>query len=143
MGVELHNFNPNSITQEAIFTVVCMGFLGIELHRDQWLHLFRAEPFSLPSKVRRVRHAVRAGGCTLQLCLDWVQLYIPATLTSSNKGWPSQGRDFSYRSCCNSAGEWAKGLLMGCVSALAWDDVVIPCCVYRGQSPARVRWKSS
>jgi hypothetical protein len=25
----------------------------------------------------------------------------------------------------------------GCISILAWDDVVIPCCVYRGQSPTR------
>jgi hypothetical protein len=28
-GVELHNFNPNSIAQAAIFAVVCEGFLGI------------------------------------------------------------------------------------------------------------------
>jgi hypothetical protein len=40
--------------------------------------------------VRRVRHAVRAGGCTLQLRSDWATLYIPATLTSSNKGWQSR-----------------------------------------------------
>jgi hypothetical protein len=29
-GVELHNFNPNSIAQAAIFTAVCEGFLGID-----------------------------------------------------------------------------------------------------------------
>jgi hypothetical protein len=28
-GVELHNFNPNSIAQAAIFAAVCEGFLGI------------------------------------------------------------------------------------------------------------------
>ena len=28
-GVELHNFNPNSITQEAIFVAVYEGYLGI------------------------------------------------------------------------------------------------------------------
>jgi hypothetical protein len=28
-GVELHNFNPNSITQAAIFVTLCEGFLGI------------------------------------------------------------------------------------------------------------------
>jgi hypothetical protein len=28
--VELHNFNPNSIAQAAIFTAVCEGYLGIE-----------------------------------------------------------------------------------------------------------------
>jgi hypothetical protein len=31
--------------------------------------------------------AVRAGGCTLQLRLGRAQLYIPAILVSSNKGW--------------------------------------------------------
>jgi hypothetical protein len=45
--VELHNFNPNSIAQAAIFSAVCEGFLGIEHHWDLWLHLFRAEPFSV------------------------------------------------------------------------------------------------
>jgi hypothetical protein len=30
--VELHNFNPNSIAQAAMFSVVCEGFLGIEPH---------------------------------------------------------------------------------------------------------------
>jgi hypothetical protein len=61
--------------------------MGIEPHWDLWLHLFYVEPFSLSSEVRRVHHAVRAGGCMLQLCSDLAQLYIPATLTSSNKGW--------------------------------------------------------
>jgi hypothetical protein len=31
-GVELHNFNPNSIAQAASFTVVCEGYLGIKHH---------------------------------------------------------------------------------------------------------------
>jgi hypothetical protein len=31
-GVELHNFNPNSIAQAAIFAAVCEGFLGIDRH---------------------------------------------------------------------------------------------------------------
>ena len=31
-GVELHNLNPNSIAQAAIFAVVCEGFLGIKIH---------------------------------------------------------------------------------------------------------------
>jgi hypothetical protein len=33
-GVELHNFNPNSIVQAAIFSVICEGYLGIEPHWD-------------------------------------------------------------------------------------------------------------
>ena len=28
-GVELHNFNPNSIAQAAIFVAICEGYLGI------------------------------------------------------------------------------------------------------------------
>jgi hypothetical protein len=64
-GVELHNFNPNSIVQAAIFSIVCEGFLGIEPHWDLWLHLFRAEPFSLPSEVRKMCHVVRAGSCII------------------------------------------------------------------------------
>jgi hypothetical protein len=31
-GVELHNLNPNSIAQAAIFAAVCEGFLGIDPH---------------------------------------------------------------------------------------------------------------
>jgi hypothetical protein len=89
-GVELHNFNLNSIAQVAIFSAVYEGFMGIEPHWDLWLHLFRAEPFSLPSEVRKVPHTVRADGCMLQLSSDRAALYIPATLASSNKGWQSR-----------------------------------------------------
>jgi hypothetical protein len=66
-GVELHNLSPNSITQAAIFAAVCEGFLGIDPHWDLWTHLFSAEPFALATGERRVRMAVRAGGCILQL----------------------------------------------------------------------------
>src|SRR5699024_3870991 len=33
-GVELNNFNPNSIAQAAIFATVCEGFLGVDPHLD-------------------------------------------------------------------------------------------------------------
>jgi hypothetical protein len=46
-------------------------------------------------EVKKVRTAVRAGGCMLQLCSDGAQLYIPTSLTSSNKGW--QNRWFYLR----------------------------------------------
>ena len=39
-GLELHNFNPNSIAQAAIFIAVYEGFLGIEPHWDLCLHPF-------------------------------------------------------------------------------------------------------
>jgi hypothetical protein len=86
-GVELHNLSPNSIAQAAIFAAVCEGFLGIGPHWDLWTHLFSVEPFALATGERRVRMAVRAGGCILQLRQARVQLYIPAILASSNKGW--------------------------------------------------------
>jgi hypothetical protein len=86
-GVELHNLNPNSIAQAAIFAAVCEGFLGIDPHWDLWTHLFSAEPFASTTGEKRVRMAVRAGGCILQLRQARAQQYIPAILVSSNKGW--------------------------------------------------------
>jgi hypothetical protein len=86
-GVELHNFNPNSIAQAAIFAAVCEGFWGIDPHRDLWTHLFSAEFFAASTDVKKVRMTVRAGGCTLQMRLGRAQQYIPASLVSSNKGW--------------------------------------------------------
>jgi hypothetical protein len=86
-GVELHNLNPNSIAQAAIFAAVCEGFLGINPHWDLWTHLFSAEPFASTTGEKRVRMAVRADGCILQLRQARAQQYIPAILVSSNKGW--------------------------------------------------------
>jgi hypothetical protein len=94
-GVELHNFNPNSIMQAAIFVAVCKGFLGIYPHWDLWTHLFSAEFSAVSTDVKKVRMAVRAGGCTLQLRSGRAQQYIPASLVSSNKGW--QNRWFYLR----------------------------------------------
>jgi hypothetical protein len=65
-GVELHNFNPNSIAQVAIFAAVCEGFLWIDPQWDLWTHLFSVELFALTTGEKKVRMAVRAGGCTLQ-----------------------------------------------------------------------------
>jgi hypothetical protein len=86
-GVELHNLSPNSISQAAIFVAVCEGYLGIDPHWDLWTHLFSAELFASPTGERRVRMAVRAGGCILQLRQGQAPQYIPAILASSNKGW--------------------------------------------------------
>jgi hypothetical protein len=86
-GVELHNLSPNSISQAAIFVAVCEGYLGIAPHWDLWTHLFSAELFASPTGERKVRAAVRAGGCILQLRQSRASLYIPAILASSNKGW--------------------------------------------------------
>jgi hypothetical protein len=94
-GVELHNFNPISIAQAAIFAAVCKGFLGIDPHWDLWAHLFFAEFFAASTDVKKVRMVVRAGGCTLQLRSGRAAQYIPASLVSSNKGW--QNRWFYFR----------------------------------------------
>ena len=77
-GVELHNFNPNSITQVAIFVAVCEGYLGIAPHWELWLHLFRAGFTTKPTGTAGVRKAMRAGGCTLQVHQDRQALYILA-----------------------------------------------------------------
>jgi hypothetical protein len=118
-GVELHNLNPNSIAQAAIFAAVCEGFLGIEPHWDMWTHLFSAEPFALTTGERRVRMAVQAGGCILQLRQARAQQYIPAILVSSNKGWQRRwfyllnddGRlpSFSQRVVTASGSNWRYG----------------------------------
>ena len=62
-GVELHNFNPNSITQAAIFVAVCEGYLGIALHWELWLHLFRAGLTTKPTGT--TGKAMRAGGSSV------------------------------------------------------------------------------
>jgi hypothetical protein len=118
-GVELHNLNHNSIAQAAIFTAVCEGFLEIDPHWDLWTHLFSAEPFALTTGERRVRMAVRAGGCILQLRQARVQQYIPAILVSSNKGWQrwwfylrnDDGRlpSFSQRVVTTAGSNWRYG----------------------------------
>jgi hypothetical protein len=65
-------------------------FLGIDPHWDLWTHLFSVEFFAASTDVKKVRMAVRAGGCTLQLRSGHAQQYIPASLVSSNKGWPNR-----------------------------------------------------
>jgi hypothetical protein len=86
-GVELHNLTPNSVVQAAIFVAVCEGYLGIAPHWDLWTHLFFAELFASSTGERKVPAAVRASGCTLLLRQLRALQYIPAVLSSSNKGW--------------------------------------------------------
>ena len=44
--IELHNFAPNSISQAVVFVAVCEGYLGVEVHWDLWVHLFRGELYT-------------------------------------------------------------------------------------------------
>jgi len=86
-GVELLNFNPNSIAQAAIFVAVCEGYLGIAPHWELWLHLFRTGHTTKPMGTMGMRKAMRAGGCTLQVHQDRQHLYILAQLASTNHRW--------------------------------------------------------
>jgi hypothetical protein len=65
--VELHYLALNSISQAAIFAVVCEGYLGMEPHWNLWLHLFKAEHFAKKAGERGVWRAVHADSCTLQV----------------------------------------------------------------------------
>jgi hypothetical protein len=86
-GVELHNFAPNAISQAATFVGVCKGFLGIPVNWDLWVHLFRAELYTLPTTEMRTRRAVRAGGMSLAVRSQRKDDYIPCTMTANNADW--------------------------------------------------------
>jgi hypothetical protein len=85
--VELHNFAPNAISQAATFVGVCEGFLGIPVNWDLWVHLFRAELYTLPMTETRTGRAVRAGGMSLAVRSQRKDDYIPSTMTTNNVDW--------------------------------------------------------
>ncbi|XP_066320502.1 uncharacterized protein [Miscanthus floridulus] len=72
-GVELHNFNPNSITQVTIFVAIYEGHLGIAPHWELWLHFFWVGLNTKPVGTAGTQKGLRAGGCTLQVRQDRVQ----------------------------------------------------------------------
>jgi hypothetical protein len=84
-----------------------------------WTHLLFAELFASPTGERKVRTAVRAGGCTLLLRQSRASLYLPAILASSNKGWQrrwfylrNDGEllpSFSQRVVITAADAWRHG----------------------------------
>jgi hypothetical protein len=86
-GMELHNFEPNAISQAATFVGVCEGFLGISVNWDLWIHLFRAELHTLPTSEPRTRRATRAGGMSLAVRTQRKEEYIPSTMTTNNADW--------------------------------------------------------
>jgi len=91
-GVELQHFSPNAITAAAVFATVCEGYLGMMLHWDLWLHLYRGELFHAPSGTTGVRKLVRAGCLNLVLKTgksEKPREYIPVGLTSNHAGWDS------------------------------------------------------
>jgi hypothetical protein len=84
--VDLHHLTPNSISQAAIFTAVCEGYLGMEPQWNLWLHLFKAEHFAKKVGERGVRRVVHARSCTLQVWSGRGDQYILVQLISSNSG---------------------------------------------------------
>jgi hypothetical protein len=86
-GVELHNFTPNTISQETTFVGVCEGFLGIPVNWDLWVHLFRVELHTLATSEPRTHRAERGGGLSLALRSLRREEYIPCTITSNNAEW--------------------------------------------------------
>ena len=85
-GVELHNFSPNSISQAAVFVAVCEGYLGIDVHWDLWIHLFRGELF-VENARNQPRRFARAGGLMLHVRPNRRNLYITSKTTTNNSGW--------------------------------------------------------
>jgi hypothetical protein len=86
-GVELHNFAPNAISQEATFIGVCEGFLGIPANWDLWVHLLHAELHTLTTPEPRVHRVVCIGDMTISLRESCMEFYIPCTMTSNNAEW--------------------------------------------------------
>jgi hypothetical protein len=84
---ELHNFAPDAISQEASFVTICKGFLGIPVHWDLWVHLFRGELHTVATGEKKTRRAVRVGGLMLSLRDTRKELYLPCTMTSNNTDW--------------------------------------------------------
>jgi hypothetical protein len=77
------------------------------------------EAVSLSTDMRKVRHTVRAGGCMLQLRSDRTQLYIPATLTLSNKGW--HNRWFYLRNDDGMLSPYMQRVFFAVVEHWLWD----------------------
>ena len=85
-GVELHNFGPNSISQAAVFVALCEGYLGIEVHKDLWIHLFLGELYIENARGQPKWYA-RADGLMLHVRGNKSHLYIPSRMTTNNTGW--------------------------------------------------------
>jgi hypothetical protein len=114
--VELHNLNPNSVMQAAVFATVCKGFLGIPPHWFLWLHLFKAEMSSRNEGGEK--RPLRAGGCTLQLRQSRSHLYIWSIMPSSNRGW--QNRWFYLRNDGGLLPEYSEKMVVECLAKWEW-----------------------
>ena len=104
--VELHNLNPNSVMQAAVFAMVCEGFLGVPPHWNLWLHIFKAKMSSRNEGGEK--RPLRAGGCTLQLPQSRSQLYIRASCLRRTGGGRTDGSTSRMMAGCSRSipGGW-------------------------------------
>jgi hypothetical protein len=146
-GVELHNFTPNAISQEAMFVGVCEGFLGIPVNWDLWVHLFRAAAHvgyagaEDPSRGARRRHDDRvtehAQGVLRPLNDDFQQHGVGAgvVLPPQRRRRPSP---YSSKVLMERADSWHHGVspsshqarldsLLAALKALADDGLTAGC----------------
>ena len=80
------SLDPQISLQTATKTAACEGYLGIEVHWDLWIHLFRGELFV--ENVRgQPKRFVRTGGLMLHLRPSRKNLYISKKMTTNNAGW--------------------------------------------------------
>ena len=115
-GVELHNFNPNSIMQVVIFATVCEGYLGIPPHWNLWLHLFKAE--MSPRNEGGEKRPLRAGGCTLQLQQSRSNLYFRSLMPALNRGWRNGW--FYFWNDHDLLSEYTGRMLTECLDKWGW-----------------------
>ena len=114
--VELHNLNPNSVMQAAVFAMVCEGFLGVPPHWNLWLHIFKAKMSSRNEGGEK--RPLRAGGCTMQLRQSRSHLYIRSNMPSSKRGW--QNRWFYLRNDGGLLSEYTGKMVVECPTKCGW-----------------------
>jgi hypothetical protein len=85
--VEMHNFNPNAISQAVTFVAICEGFLGVPAQWDLWIHLFRGELFTMPAGAMGTRRLVRVGGLTFALRERGYNMYPRCKMMTNNSDW--------------------------------------------------------
>ena len=104
--VELHNLNPNSVMQAAVFATVCEGFLGVPPHWNLWLHLFKADMSARYEGGEKF--PLRVGGCTLQLRQQRSHQYIWSTMPRRTGGGRADGSTSGTTVGCSRSipGRW-------------------------------------
>ena len=119
-GVELHNLNPNSVMQAAVFATVCEGFLGVPPHWNLWLHLFKADMSTRYEGGEKI--PLWVGGCTLQLRQTRSREYIWSAMPTSNRGWQSGW--FYLQNDGGLLSGYTRKMVVECPAKWAWGAPV-------------------